>query len=215
MELSNSVEWSHTKGEYIMKRNTAIRIAMRLAAVVPVAVTLFFVVRAPSAMAQEAPRYEVFAGYGFVRPEGGQASLNGWHGSFAANANNWLGLAMELSGQYGSQSLAVTDASGRVTNVNSTVNFHSLGFGPRFTYRTDRLSPFAHVLVGVSRGNWLRPAIVAGAETSFAAAIGGGFDTKVKEHIGIRIIQAEYVRTHFGSSQQKSVRIATGVIYSF
>ena len=31
-------------------------------------------------------------------------------------------------------------------------------------------------------------------------------DTKITEHIGIRIIQAEYVRAHFGNSPQLRLR---------
>jgi opacity protein-like surface antigen len=130
--------------------------------------------------------------------------------------NNWFGLAVELSGQYGSQTLSIAGPSGRTTQVKADVDFHSLGFGPRFTYRqNERLSPFAHVLFGVARGNWKRPAIVAGEETSFAAAVGGGFDTKLVEHVSFRIIQAEYVRTHFGANVQKHFRIATGLVFSF
>jgi len=31
------------------------------------------------AMAQDLHRFEIFTGYGYVRPSGGQANLNGWH----------------------------------------------------------------------------------------------------------------------------------------
>jgi opacity protein-like surface antigen len=168
------------------------------------------------AVAQESPKYEVFGGYGYVRPEGGQANLSGWHTSVASNMNNWFGIAMELSGQYGSQTLSIPDSSGQITRVKASVDFHSLSFGPRFTYRkNERLSPFAHVLVGIARGNWKRPASVAGEETSFGAAVGGGFDTKITEHVSFRMIQAEYVRTHFGTTPEKNFRIATGFLFSF
>jgi len=33
-----------------------------------------------------------------------------------------------------------------------------------------------------------------------------GVNTKITEHIGIRIIRAEYVRTHFGNSPQLRLR---------
>lgn len=164
------------------------------------------------AIAQEYPAYELFCGYGMVRTEGGQANLNGWHASFASNVNKWFGLAVEVSGQYGSQTIAV--GSGQ---FKTKVDFHSLGFGPRLTYRkSERFSPFAHALFGVARGNWRGPAAVAGEETSFGTAFGGGIDTKIGANIGIRLIQAEYVRTHFGeTSAENNFRIAAGLLLSF
>ena len=163
------------------------------------------------AMAQEAPKYELFFGYGLVRVEGGQANLNGWHASFAPNLNDWFGVAIELSGQYGTQTLAAG-----ATQVKTKVDFHSLGFGPRLTYRRNvRFSPFAHALFGMARGNWRGPASVAGEETSFAYAFGGGIDTKLRKNLSWRIIQAECVRTHFSKDCLNNFRMATGLLISF
>ena len=159
------------------------------------------------AMAQEYPHYEVFTGYGYVRPSGGQANLNGWHLSFAANMNEWLGAAVELSGQYGTQTLGTT---------KTNAHFNSLGFGPRFTYRrNERLVPFAHVLMGLARGKWEGSTPVSGEETSFGLAVGGGIDARLNEHFSIRLIQAESVRTHFGPTPEHLVRLATGALFSF
>jgi len=164
------------------------------------------------AVAQEYPAYEVFFGYGLVRTEGGQANLNGWHASLTSNLNRWFGLAVEVSGQYGSQTITVDSSQ-----FKTKVDFHSLGFGPRLTYRkSERFAPFAHALFGIARGNWRGPAAVAGEETSFGSAFGGGIDTRLRKNLGIRIIQAEYVRTHFGeSSAENNFRIATGLLLSF
>jgi opacity protein-like surface antigen len=168
-----------------------------------------------SALAQEFPHYEIFTGYGYVRPAGGQANLNGWHASFAANMNEWLGVAVELSGQYGTQTFTTTTSSGDISVVTDA-NFHSLGFGPRFTYRrNERIVPFAHVLFGLARGKWSGPPPVGGAETSFGTAAGGGVDAKLSNNFSIRLIQAEYVRTHFGPTAEHQFRLATGALFSF
>ena len=167
------------------------------------------------ALAQEFPHYEVFTGYGYVRPSGGQANLNGWHASFAANMNEWLGVAVELSGQYGTQTLTTTTSSGDVS-IETDANFHTLGFGPRFTYRrNERILPFAHVLFGLARGKWSGPAPLGGAETSFGMAAGGGVDAKITNNFSIRMIQAEYVRTQFGTDPEHQFRLATGALFSF
>lgn len=177
---------------------------------------LIVLVLCAPALAQEFPRYEAFAGYGYVRPPGGQANLNGFHVSIAANMNEWLGVAAELGGQYGTQTLTATTANGSVISAKLNTHFNSLGFGPRFTYRrNENVTPFAHVLFGLARGQWIGQAPFAGDETSFATAIGGGFDTRLSQRIRLRIIQAEHVRTHFGSTAENNFRLATGVLFAF
>jgi opacity protein-like surface antigen len=168
-----------------------------------------------SAMAQDFPRYDVFAGYGYVRPSGGQANLNGWHLSFAANMKEWVGAAVELSGQYGTQTLTTPTSSGDVT-IKTDAHFNSIGFGPRFTYRRNqRLVPFGQVLVGLARGKWEGSTVVSGEETSFGVALGGGHDARISDHFSIRLIQAEHVRTHFGGTPEHVFRLATGAVFSF
>ena len=167
-------------------------------------------------MAQDLHRYELFTGYGYVRPPGGQANLHGFQLSLATNMNKWLGFSVELGGQYGTQILTTTTPSGATVSVKTNASFNSLGFGPRFTYRgNDRLTPFGHVLFGLARGEWTGPAPVSGGETSFATAVGGGLDTAVSEHFSIRLIQAELVRTHFGTTSENLFRLATGARFSF
>ena len=107
---------------------------------------LAVVCRAP-AIAQDLHRYELFTGYGYVRPSGGQANLNGFDLSFMANMNKWIGVTVELSGQYGNQVLTTTTSSGTTATVTTNARFNSLGFGPRFSYRgSDSSTPFAPVL---------------------------------------------------------------------
>lgn len=163
------------------------------------------------ATAQAFPVELVF-GYGYLRPEGGQGNLQGWHLSVAGNLNNWFGLVGEFSGQYGSQTLSVAGPSGETIDVESDATFYSFGFGPRFTYRKPKtISPFAHALFGISRGKWVGPGSVSGAETSFGLAMGGGFDVRLAERFGLRILQAEYVQTRFGEDIENHFRIAAGL----
>jgi hypothetical protein len=130
--------------------------------------------------------------------------------------NEWLGAAVELGGQYGTQTLTTTTPGGSVLTAKLNTHFNSLGFGPRFTYRrNETIAPFAHVLFGLARGRWTGQAPFAGEETSFATAVGGGLDAKVSRRVSLRLIQAEHVRTHFGSTSENHLRLATGVLFSF
>ena len=113
---------------------------------------------APLAMAQDLPAFkeietfEVSVGYTFVRPESGQANLNGAYFGFAKPVNNWFTIAAEISSVVGSQTLSVGDSGGPVT-VDTRVDFISAGVGPRLTYSGEQISPFAHALFGLARAN--------------------------------------------------------------
>ena len=68
---------------------------------------------------------------------------------------------------------------------------------------------------GPARGKWHGPAPLGGAETSFGMAAGGGVDAKITNNFSIRMIQAEYVRTQFGTDPEHQFRLATGALFSF
>ena len=65
------------------------------------------------------------------------------------------------------------------------------------------------------------PCTVSGSENAFAMTLGGGVDWNATSHIGIRVIQAEYLMTRFsgfgnnGSDLQNNARISTGVVFRF
>jgi hypothetical protein len=43
--------------------------------------------------------------------------------------------------------------------------------------------------------------------------LGGGVDVNASDHVGIRLIQAEYLRTHFASITENGTRISAGVVF--
>jgi hypothetical protein len=56
---------------------------------------IFTLGSAPSAYAQDAPKWEIFGGYTYMRANivvnGNQFNMNGGSGSVAYNLNNWFG----------------------------------------------------------------------------------------------------------------------------
>ena len=86
---------------------------------------------AVSAMAQEAPKADVFLGYQYVRaPQ--EKNLNGFNGSVSFNVNNYLGLKADFG-----------------LGAESDLKQYSYLFGPQVNLRTDsKLTPFAHALFG-------------------------------------------------------------------
>ena len=178
--------------------------------------SLMFCIAALPAAAQETPKVEISAGYSYVRanliPDNGCCfAMNGGSGSVAFNANNWLGLVAEVGGYH----------SGNVQSTGLDLNVVTYLFGPRISYRRyDRITPFAHVLLGgghasgsLYTGTATSPGL--GTQNAFAMAAGGGLDVKVARHLAIRLIQADYFFTHFANGvndHQNSLRISAGFV---
>jgi len=157
---------------------------------------------AVSASAQDYPKAEIFGGYSYLHTSiaGTGFSSNGASGSISVNPNNWLGLVGDF-GVYHN------------TTAGVGVNVVSYLFGPKLAYRhSDKLTPYAHFLLG---GAHAGTGFGGGAsQNAFALAFGGGFDTKVTPHVAIRLIQADYVLTKFGTNtHQNSARISAGVVF--
>ena len=87
-----------------------------------------------TAMAQEVPKAEVFGGYSWA---GG--NFHGWNASLTGNITKRFSIVADLSGHYGSES----DGS-----VLIQQDAHSFLFGPRFSFRRKRFTPFVYALSG-------------------------------------------------------------------
>jgi opacity protein-like surface antigen len=178
-------------------------------------------------MAQNYPTVEVSGGFSYLHTEGG-GNLYGWDASIADNLNRWLGLVGEFSGHYGSVNsvTAIIGGFGPGTSpitVNSHSNVYTFLFGPRFSYRKDRrFTPYAHVLPGFARSHFsatvtspISSTTFSDTTTAFAMALGGGLDLRLSRHLDFRMIQADYLLTHFSSTTQNNARITTGLAYRF
>lgn len=179
------------------------------------------------ALAQEPPPVEVFTGYSYFSPDGG-GNLHGLNISVARNFNRRVALVADFGAHTGSQSLRSDifddgffpgDISIRADS-NATV-LTILG-GPKFSITpiaNDKLTPFAHILVGASH---LRADATirfgdASLDTKFgdlglAVAVGGGLDLSLSDSVGIRLIQADYMVTNFGGSSLQNARLSFGFI---
>jgi opacity protein-like surface antigen len=161
---------------------------------------------AVAASAQDTPKVEAFGGYSYlhVSDQGTTANFNGGSGSLAYNLNNWLGVVGDFGGYRWSNS-----------GVDATVVTY-MG-GPKIAYRTGRFTPFVQTLFG---GAHLSGSTFTGSasEDSFAMALGGGVDWNATPHIGVRLIQAEYLLTTFNdgaNDRQNNARISAGVVFRF
>lgn len=167
----------------------------------------FFAAVVPWATAQEYeheyPAGELFIGYQYMRVGGsGGINANGFNTSATHNFNRWIGATGDFSGAY--------------KNVGgANVNSYMYTFGPTFSARSERVTPFVHVLLGgfhlsASAGGF------SGSVNGFAMMIGGGLDVKVSDHFAIRTIQPDWVlwRSH-GITEKKIARVSTGLLFRF
>ena len=141
------------------------------------------------AVAQDFPKAEIFGGYQYTHFEP-SVDANGWNASLTGNVNRWFGVAADFSGAY-----------------KSGDHVHTYMFGPVFSARTDKVTPFAHALFGGASG---------GGTNAFAMAFGGGADVKVADKVAFRLIQADWLGLRSeGFTSKKNARISTGLVFRF
>lgn len=93
--------------------------------------------------------------------------------------------------------------------IGSGSSLHNYLVGPEVILRK-RVSPFAHVMIGVAhesqRGR---------GDTSFGAAIGGGFALNLNGRISWRALEFDYAPTYFRNGRQDNVRFSSGLTMHF
>ncbi|HUJ31460.1 MAG TPA: outer membrane beta-barrel protein [Candidatus Acidoferrum sp.] len=163
----------------------------------------------PTALAaqEESPKAEVFAGYSYgrVHVSGAPAfNMNGASASVSFNPTRSLGIVADFGGYH----------VGNIGGASVDANVYTYLFGPKVAYRHGRFTPYAQALFGGAHASASAFGI-SGSDNSFAMALGGGVDVNATEHIGIRLIQAEYLMTRFSSETQNNARISAGIVFRF
>jgi len=169
-----------------------------------------------AAQAQDVPKFDVFAGYSYVRANPATSgidsfSMNGGSASIAYNANHWFSAVADFGGYHTDNILG--------TGVDGTLSTYL--FGPRLSYRhQSRITPFGQVLFGVAHIGGDNGLAFSTSNNSFAMVIGGGVDFKVSHRFSIRPVQVDYLMTHFdelgtGAQNQNNLRVSTGVVFHF
>jgi opacity protein-like surface antigen len=164
-------------------------------------IVLALFVAAPAMAQGTAPKAEFFVGYEYEHLNPGGTGCHGLGLNLAYNVNDWLGGV----GDFGYC---------KEIGLPSGVTAHDFNylFGPRVTYRNyGKLNPFGQVLFGgqhVGTNSF-------GTANSFAMTLGGGVDYKYNDRFAIRLIQVEYLYTHFAGQRQNNARIEAGLVYTF
>lgn len=168
------------------------------------------------------PAVDLFVGYSFVRfstNTGGVKETFNWHGltgALAGNVNRWFSLVGDF-GVYRIKDLPRPVSGSAYTYL----------FGPQFSHRGERWTPFAHALFGAARLGDIQVSTIpsgsaffnrAFSQNSFATALGVGLDGNFNKHIGVRLFQVEYLMTKFtdgGDNKQNNLRASAGLVLHF
>ena len=156
-----------------------------------------------SAFAQDS-KADAYVGFQYTRVSGSVApNWTGGVGQFAYYPSKWLGVVGEVSG--------AADTDGR-----SSAMYTFMG-GPRAMLRRGRFEPYAQVLIGGSHfsNSGVQQGTGGASANSFAAAVGGGVDLKVVHHFAVRLVQVDYLFTHFGGATQNDFRVSSGFVFRF
>ena len=155
-------------------------------------------------LAQENYKAEIFGGYQYTRLGGSNGTnFNGWNAAATGNLNSWFGITGDISGAYKSES-------------GAHLHLHNFLFGPTVSYnRASKVKPFAHALFGFSRADAGISGLASGSDNAFAMALGGGIDVGIGRNFAVRLVQADYLMTRFGSASQNNARISVGLVARF
>ena len=158
------------------------------------------------------PRAEAGFNYNYIHanaPPGqcGCFSLNGGSASFVYNILPAWAAVADLQVAY----------SGNVNNTGQNIIIINYLFGARYTRRNHtRFVPYAQALLGGAKEDVNFQFTIN--RNSFGLLGGGGVTTRLKDHLGLNLIEADYVYTQIPNAQndrQNDIRVATGLIYRF
>ena len=168
------------------------------------------------------PKFEVAGLFSYINFDpGSEPNFNnfGATGSFAYNANKWLGLVAEIGGYTFSRGVYVLP-TGATQEILTTIKGDQWTylFGPRLNFRRfDHFVPFVEVLFGDARGHANLTGDVA--QGSFGMAAGGGVDVVLAKNVAWRFVEADYLMTSYSgpdlaaSARQNNFRIGSGMVF--
>jgi opacity protein-like surface antigen len=177
-----------------------------------------------AARAQEAPDWEIFAGYSFTRISTGggditlldgtkiplQQNFNGFETSVGENVNGWLGGIADIGAGWENPT---------IEGVRFNPSIYPFLFGPQFMWRKfDKFTLFARPMLG---GAHARLTYASGgkpvySQTAWAYSFGGGADVQLSDSIAVRV-DSDYIRSHFaetlGRDFQDNFRVSIGLVF--
>jgi opacity protein-like surface antigen len=149
----------------------------------------------------EAPLHEVFVGYAPLRDLEIETNFPlGWNLSLARNLTNSVGIVADFGGNY-------KDFEG------ANLNLHGFLGGVRYSFRSERVSPYVEALAGAVRAAASAAGESASA-TDFAVQGGLGLGVRVTENVSLRT-GFDYRNIFSEGESLQQFRVVAGVSLGF
>ncbi len=173
------------------------------------AIVFVLLLTSAGAFAQIPTAGNVYFGYSLIHGSTGftdTGTLNGWEGSLEGKIIPFLGVVVDVSGQYGT----LFDP----LNGNVSTRVQNYMAGPRVSAPIGGIRPFFHVLFGASHLHESNFYFGSSSDTAFSDAIGGGVDIHLIPRVSWRL-QLDDLQTRFYSIREDDTRFSTGLAVSF
>ena len=162
------------------------------------------------AAAQSSDHVEVFGGYSIMTPDftgSVPKGASGWDVSATVNVVRHAGIVADFSGFSPNGANPCPSCGG-----GAHATFHTFMGGPQASISIGRVKPFAHFLMGATRGSFTHVNSQFGGDFSyFTYGAGGGVDLGLDRWLALRG-QVDWL--HIGSAGNVA-RISTGLVFRF
>lgn len=162
--------------------------------------------------AQSSDHVEVFGGYSYMNSDFTSSVSNGvsgWNVSATARVVRYVGIVADFSGFSPAGALPCP-----ACGSGPFASYHAFLGGPQVSISIRRIKPFAHFLMGATRGSHTYTDFQYGGDFSyFTYGAGGGVDFGLNRRFALRG-QANWL--HIGSPSASNVaRASTGLVFRF
>jgi hypothetical protein len=154
--------------------------------------------------------WQFSVGYQYERVNllGSPFNTNGFNVSGARFFGRWLGAEAQLGLGYG-------NTGNTSVPPNLTAKSILVGVGPRVALRGySRFEPWVHANFGIGHFRFSQTAGVLGDNNAIAVVGGGGVDFRLNPRTSFRA-EADWVGSHFFSTNQRSFQVVTGFVLNF
>jgi outer membrane protein OmpA-like peptidoglycan-associated protein len=175
--------------------------------------------------------WDIFGGYAYARyrpafnTDGITYGNNGGGASITYYVNRWFGLTFDFSGTHSGD----CENDGLCMAGTTSGDLLTYMGGARFRWLNgSRWTPFLDAEAGGVHGtNFYKYAggtsttVTDDSQNAFGFMIGGGFDLRLTRSISWRVVQTDYLYTHFDQptneapNHQNSIRVETGIVFTF
>ena len=138
---------------------------------------------------------------------------NGYNADFSVHVVDWItGASLRLAVAAEGTAVMGFGHTGGTPNLDAKSLF--IGGGPHVSIESgSRIEPWLHVLPGLQHFRFTQSSTV-GSNSAFGFMAGGGLDFRLNQRVYWRI-QADYIGTHFHSSEQSNFSVGSGIVLHF